>query len=125
MFAAGVLHLVSLAADLGLALSGVDVRVQGEEHLWSHRPAVFVFNHQSSLVDGLLIFRLLRKNFTGVAKKEAANMPAFGPILRLADVAFVDRGNTAQAKQALAPAVDWTLSHDEQQADPVCHAGGS
>lgn len=96
----------SLGADLGLALGGIDVEVQGEEHLWSQRPAVFVFNHQSGLVDVMVVFRLLRNNFTGVAKKEAANIPGFGQFLRLAEVAFVDRGNTAQAKQALAPAVE-------------------
>lgn len=96
----------SLAGELGLALSGIEIRVQGQEHIWSHRPAVFVINHQSSLVDALVVFKLVRGNFTGVAKKEAANIPIFGQFFRLADMAFVDRGNTAQAKQALAPAVD-------------------
>jgi putative phosphoserine phosphatase/1-acylglycerol-3-phosphate O-acyltransferase len=94
-----------LGADLGLALAGVDVRiVRGREHLWSSRPCVFVFNHQSKL-DPILMMKLLREDFTGVAKKEAANVPGFGQLFRIAGVAFVDRGNTKQAKQVLEPAI--------------------
>ena len=60
-------------ADLALALAGIDVRVvSGAERLWSARPCVFVFNHESKL-DPILIMKLLRGGFTGVAKKEAAN----------------------------------------------------
>jgi HAD superfamily hydrolase (TIGR01490 family) len=96
----------SLAGDLGLALAGIDVEVQGAEHLWSQRPAVFILNHQSSLVDALVMFKLVRSGFTGVAKKEAAGIPGVGQFFRFARVAFVDRGNTAQAKEVLAPAVE-------------------
>lgn len=96
----------SLAADLGLALAGIDIDAQGKQHLWSQRPAVFLMNHQSGLVDVLVIVALLRGSFTVVGKKEAANVPVIGQMLRFADVVFVDRGNTAQAKRALAPAVD-------------------
>ncbi len=95
---------ISLAGELGTALAGVRLDVQGAEYLESARPAVFLFNHQSQL-DVMILARLLRGGFTGVAKKEAANVPAFGLMFRLADIAFVDRGNTAQAKAALAPAV--------------------
>ena len=95
-----------VGSDLGLALAGVDVDVvKGTEHLWSARPCVFVFNHQSKL-DPIVLMKLLRGGFTGVAKKEAANVPGFGQFFRLAGVAFVDRGNTKQAKNVLAPAVD-------------------
>ncbi len=95
---------IALAGDLGSALAGIRFEVQGAEHLVSPRPAVFLFNHQSAL-DVLILAKLLRGGFTGVAKKEAADVPGFGLAFRLADVAFVDRGNTAQAKEALAPAV--------------------
>jgi putative phosphoserine phosphatase / 1-acylglycerol-3-phosphate O-acyltransferase len=62
-----------VGADLGLARAGIDVRVvSGAEHLWSARPCVFVFNHQSKL-GPILIMKLLRGGFTGGAKKEAAN----------------------------------------------------
>jgi HAD superfamily hydrolase (TIGR01490 family) len=95
----------SLGGDLCLALAGIELDVQGEEHIWSHRPCVFIFNHQSQL-DVPIMMKLLRRGFTGVAKKEAASTPVFGQIFRLADVAFVDRGNTDQARAALAPAVE-------------------
>lgn len=95
-----------LGADLGLAAAGIDVDVvQGAEHLWSQRPCVFVFNHQSK-IDPVVVMKLLRQAWTGVAKKEARNIPGFGQLFQLAGVAFVDRGNAAQAKKALAPAVE-------------------
>lgn len=95
----------SIGSDVVFALAGVELRVVGEENLWSHRPAVFLFNHQSSF-DVMVVGRLLRRDFTGVAKKEAARDPIFAPMGYLADVAYVDRGNTAQAKAALEPAVE-------------------
>lgn len=95
----------SVGADAGLALSGVHLETIGEENAWKQRPAVFVFNHQSSL-DMLVIGSVLRRDITGVAKKEAARDPRFAPIGLVADVAYVDRNNTAQAKKALEPAVD-------------------
>jgi putative phosphoserine phosphatase / 1-acylglycerol-3-phosphate O-acyltransferase len=94
-----------VGSDLALALAGVDVKVlEGAEHLWSSRPCVFVFNHQSKL-DPIVVMNLVRGGFTGVAKKEVRSVPFFGQVFMLAGVAFVDRGNIKQAKQALEPAV--------------------
>jgi putative phosphoserine phosphatase/1-acylglycerol-3-phosphate O-acyltransferase len=94
-----------VGSEVGLALAGVKVEiVSGHEHLWSSRPAVFVFNHQSKL-DVIVMMKLLRGGFTGIAKKEVANIPGFGQFFRLAGVAFVDRGNRSQALQAIEPAV--------------------
>lgn len=95
---------LTLASEVGLALAGIEVRTQGEEHLWSHRPAVFLFNHQSQL-DLLILAKLLREDFTGVAKKSAMKVPGFGPFFRFAGVAFVEPGNKSQNLQALAPAL--------------------
>jgi putative phosphoserine phosphatase/1-acylglycerol-3-phosphate O-acyltransferase len=95
-----------VGADLGLAVAGIDVAiVSGAEHLWSARPCVFVFNHQSKL-DTIVLMKLLREGFTGVAKKEAANVPGFGQLFRLAGVAFVDRASSGQARAAMEPAVE-------------------
>lgn len=91
--------------ELGTALAGVDLRVSGEEHLWSHRPAVFIFNHQSG-IDVLLLCRLLRRDIIGIAKQEVRRNPIFGPVFTLAGVIFVDRFNHHQAVAALAPAVE-------------------
>ena len=66
--------MVSVGSDLSLGLAGIHLDVIGEEHVWSHRPAVFLFNHQSS-VDPLLLMALLRRDVTAVAKKELARQP--------------------------------------------------
>jgi putative phosphoserine phosphatase / 1-acylglycerol-3-phosphate O-acyltransferase len=92
-------------SDAMLAMTGVDIEVQGEQHLWAHRPSVFLFNHQS-LADGYVLLRLLRRGFTGVANKEAALTPLRGHILRALDFAFIDRSTTRSAIEAMAPAVD-------------------
>ncbi len=95
----------SLGSELALGVAGVRVEVEGAEHLWSARPAIFVFNHQSQL-DPIVLMTMLRHDFTAVAKAEAKSMPLFGQLFQLADVAFVERGNTRQAREALEPAVE-------------------
>jgi putative phosphoserine phosphatase/1-acylglycerol-3-phosphate O-acyltransferase len=80
--------------------------VQGAEHVWSHRPAVFVVNHQSSVLDMVVAFRLLEREFTFVAKKEISQLPVFGQLFSLADVLFVDRSNTTKAVEALDRGVE-------------------
>ncbi len=92
-------------SDLATSLAGVDLRVEGEEHLWSHRPAVFIFNHQSAL-DAVLMMKMLRRDLTGVGKKEILRNPIFGPVFSAAGVVFVDRADTGKAIEALEPAVE-------------------
>jgi putative phosphoserine phosphatase/1-acylglycerol-3-phosphate O-acyltransferase len=94
----------SIWADLATSLAGVDLRVEGEEHLWSHRPAVFIFNHQSAL-DAILIAKMLRRDITGIGKQEIQRNPIFGPALTAAGLVFIDRADSARAIEALAPAV--------------------
>jgi putative phosphoserine phosphatase/1-acylglycerol-3-phosphate O-acyltransferase len=101
----GVNLFGSFWADLALSLAGVHVQVTGEEHLWSHRPAVFVFNHQSAL-DMPIMIKLVRRDMTGVGKAELRWNPIFGPLLWLAGVAFVDRADSKKAIDALGPAVE-------------------
>ncbi len=91
--------------ELGTALAGIEVHVRGEEHLWSRRPAVFIFNHQSG-VDMLLLCRLLRRDIVGVAKQELRHHPLFGLAFALAGTVFVDRFHHERAVKALAPAID-------------------
>jgi putative phosphoserine phosphatase/1-acylglycerol-3-phosphate O-acyltransferase len=97
--------VATVAPEVALGLAGVDLRVTGEEHLWSDRPAVFVFNHQSSF-DVIVISRLLQRDFTAVAKAELAHDPRFAPLAALAGVVYVDRGNRSQSRAALAPVVE-------------------
>ena len=90
-----------------LATAALDLRVDvvGEDHLWSHRPAVFVFNHQSQL-DAIVMARLLRQDFTGIAKKEAKSQPFVGQMLQAAGVIFIDRADRNKAISAMRPAVE-------------------
>jgi len=95
----------SLWGDLTTALAGVDFRVEGEEHLWSHRPAVFIFNHQSGL-DAPLMVKMVRRDVTGIGKQEVRWNPIFGPAFWAAGAVFIDRSDTAKAIQAMRPAVE-------------------
>lgn len=95
----------SIGPDLALALAGVELKVTGPQNLWSQRPAVFVFNHQSS-IDVAVIGSLIRRDVSGVAKKEAARDPRFALIGYVTDVAYVDRRDPKQARAALEPAVE-------------------
>ena len=95
----------SLFADVSSALIGLNLVVRGEENLWSKRPAVFVFNHQSK-ADVVIIARLLRRDFAGVGKKEIKNSPIIGKTLELAGTVFIDRDNAASAIEAMQPLVD-------------------
>jgi putative phosphoserine phosphatase/1-acylglycerol-3-phosphate O-acyltransferase len=97
--------ITSVASDAALAVLGVKVEVQGEDHLWSHRPCVFIINHQSKF-DMFLMMHLIRRNFTGVAKQEAAKVFGFGKFMKMADMAFIDRKHTGRAVDALKPAVE-------------------
>jgi putative phosphoserine phosphatase/1-acylglycerol-3-phosphate O-acyltransferase len=96
---------LSLFADAASALINLDLRVKGEEHLWSQRPAVFIFNHQSK-ADVVIIARLLRQDLAGVGKKEIRRMPVIGKVLELGGVVMIDRQNAASAIEAMKPLVD-------------------
>jgi len=104
----------SVGSELALAAAGITMDVRGAENLWAARPAVFIFNHQSQL-DVIIMAALLRSDFTGVAKKELKTDPMFAPLGWLADVAFIDRANTAEARKALEPAVE-ALRHGRSLA---------
>ncbi|MBW2272948.1 MAG: HAD-IB family hydrolase [Deltaproteobacteria bacterium] len=96
---------ISTYSDLSTALTGVELEVEGEQHLWSHRPAVFIFNHQTGL-DTLLMSKLLRKDVVGVAKAELSGNPIMGPLLRATGTVFVERSSRGKAAEAMQPAVD-------------------
>lgn len=95
----------TLAGDVGLAIAGIDIRTQGEANLWAQRPAIFLFNHQSQL-DLLIMAKLLRQDFTGIAKESTKKVPVFGQFFQFAGVAFVQPGAKEQNRSALAPAVE-------------------
>ena len=96
---------VSVFADTASALIGLNLKISGEEHLWSRRPAVFVFNHQSN-VDLVIMARLMRRDISGVGKRELREMPVIGRVLEASGVVLIDRSNTAAAIASMAPLVD-------------------
>ena len=101
----GINIAITTWGELGTALAGIDVSVVGEEHLWSHRPAVFIFNHQSG-VDMLLLCRLLRRDIIAVAKREVRRNLIFGPVFAAAGTVFIDRFDHDKAVVALKPVVE-------------------
>lgn len=101
----GVDLATSLFGDIAGPLGNIKVVVSGEHHAWSHRPAVFFVNHQSTLIDVLVTSRVLRHGFTVVVKAEVRRMPVVGTMFDLAGVAFLDRTSTSKAISALQPAV--------------------
>jgi putative phosphoserine phosphatase/1-acylglycerol-3-phosphate O-acyltransferase len=96
---------LSVFADLASALIGLNLRIEGEHHLWSDRPAVFVFNHQSN-VDMVIIARLLRRDISGVGKKEIGDIPFIGRILESSGVVLIDRKDTEKALATMSKLVD-------------------
>jgi putative phosphoserine phosphatase/1-acylglycerol-3-phosphate O-acyltransferase len=97
----GINSGIALACDSALWLAGVRVTVSGSHHLDGARPAIVVANHQSA-IDPVVVASLLRGDFTVVAKKEARYDPraVLGSVLL--DPAYIDRGNSDQARATLA-----------------------
>lgn len=96
---------ISLFADTASALIGLNLKITGEQHLWSHRPAVFIFNHQSN-VDLVIVSRLMRRDITGVGKREIRDIPVLGRVMELSGIVLIDRQDTAGAIDALKSLVD-------------------
>jgi putative phosphoserine phosphatase/1-acylglycerol-3-phosphate O-acyltransferase len=97
-------RMTQLIGDLGAGVAGLDIEIDGGEHLRHQQPTVFVFNHQS-LLDSLVLAHLLRNDVVAFCKKEMASHPLFGPLLRQMDTVFVDRDEKNQAavlQQAMA-----------------------
>ncbi|MRH91444.1 HAD-IB family hydrolase [Nocardia sp. SYP-A9097] len=97
--------MMTVAAGSTLRGTGVRVRLAGAENARAPRPAVFIFNHQSQF-DIVVIAEVLGAGFTGVAKREVANNPLFGPLMRFVEVTFINRGDSAAARAALQPVVE-------------------
>jgi putative phosphoserine phosphatase / 1-acylglycerol-3-phosphate O-acyltransferase len=101
----GVDVTTSVFGRMAGQLGNIDFDVVGELNA-ARRPAVFFINHQSTLVDALVTSRVVQRGFTVVAKAELRQIPVLGRLLDAADVAFLDRSDTAKAVSALEPAAD-------------------
>lgn len=98
---------ISLSAwtSVASAIARLKLFVDGEAHLWSHRPAVFIFNHRSA-VDVLITARMLREDVIGVAKKEIKHQLPMGIAFTYTGTVFIDREHVGDPRLALKPAVD-------------------
>lgn len=96
---------VRLATHLPMAIAGVSMDVLHRERLWTHRPAIFVANHQSAL-DIPVLGQLLEGDFTIVAKKEARWDPRTFVGSVVIDPAWIDRSDSASARATLDGVVD-------------------
>ncbi len=95
--------LVATLTEVALALGRVQLDVIGAEHLWSHRPAVFIWNHRN-IFDAQIVGHLVNRDFGAVAKQELSKVPLFAAASRFFPIAFVDRKDTRAAIESLAPA---------------------
>ncbi len=96
---------LSVFADTASALIGLNLKTKGEEHLWSHRPAVFMFNHQSN-VDLVIVARLMRRDISGVGKREIRDIPVVGRVMESSGMVLIDRQDSVSAIEAMKPLVD-------------------
>ena len=96
---------LGLFGDLSSALAGISLDITGEEFLWSDRPAVFIFNHQS-IADGFIMIKLLRRDLAAIGKKEISKVPLLGDLVSAAGLVLIDRHNSKDAITAMRPLVD-------------------
>jgi putative phosphoserine phosphatase/1-acylglycerol-3-phosphate O-acyltransferase len=102
---AGINVTGTLWGELASGLTGIDMKVRGEEHIWSSRPCVFMFNHQSAC-EIFLCARLLRRDAFGIAKQEIRKKPLAGMVIGLMGTVFIDRSDRARAIASLRPAIE-------------------
>jgi len=95
----------SLFGETSKALIGMDLNIRGEEHLWAHRPCVFMFNHQSK-ADVPIIANLVRRDVVGVGKKEIERMPLIGKVMGYAGTVFIDRSDRQKAIDSMKPLIN-------------------
>jgi len=95
--------MIGTLTGISLGLGKVKLNVTGEEHLWSARPAVFIWNHRN-IFDAQIVGRLVQRDFGAVAKKELERVPLFAAASRFMHIAFLDRSDSKAAVAALEPA---------------------
>ncbi|MDW8436467.1 MAG: lysophospholipid acyltransferase family protein [Chloroherpetonaceae bacterium] len=92
-----------LWARIGLWLSGVKLRVIGEENYDPKASYVIVSNH-ASMYDILAALAGLKSNLRIMAKIELAKVPLWGWAVRRGDFIFIRRGGNREALQSLLEA---------------------
>lgn len=97
-------QLTKIIGDMGCYFAGIKLTILGTNNIYTNRPAVFIFNHQSG-VDPVIIAKLIRSDVVGIANIKFKNHPIFGFLLRLTDAIFIDskssRNSVAKAMRSL------------------------
>ncbi|KNE68254.1 1-acylglycerol-3-phosphate O-acyltransferase [Allomyces macrogynus ATCC 38327] len=90
---------------LGSIVLGVDCVVSGGEFLENPEfQAVLVGNHQATL-DMITMSAIFPRHCTVMAKKSLRAVPVLGAFMAATHAVFVDRGNSAKARQAMDKAI--------------------
>ena len=97
----GVLYILGHGGvRLGLALSGITVRVAGREHLPLDRAAIYCANHQSN-VDPPILFTALHPRMHIVYKAEINAIPLLARAFQHGGFVPIDRRNKEAAMRSL------------------------
>jgi 1-acyl-sn-glycerol-3-phosphate acyltransferase len=88
-----------------LKLSGVKVKVTGQEHLDPNQPYVFVSNHFSYL-DAAPLFAFTGRRMGAIAKKELLKAPILGYGMGFVNIIAIDRSNRERAVETMKAATD-------------------
>ncbi len=100
----GILYRAGhIGVRLGLALSGIRIRVEGLEHLQRNRAAVYAVNHTSN-VEPPIIFDVLHELFPRLRilyKAELRKLPVLVRAFDLAGFVPLERGNRDQSRPAI------------------------
>jgi 1-acyl-sn-glycerol-3-phosphate acyltransferase len=97
--------LATLWGKVALLLGGVEIDVEGNEHIPLDRPAIFMANHQSNF-DVPILYTQLPIQFRWLAKKELFDVPFFGFAMKRAGYIPVDRTDRRKAIKSMGDAAD-------------------
>ena len=84
---------------------GLEIEVEGLEHIDPDQPVVVMSNHQSALDIGVLVLTF-PNSWRFVAKRELQWIPFFGWVLALSDQIMIDRGNRTRSVASLRRAAE-------------------
>ena len=88
-----------------LKIFGIQVEVEGREHLEAAQPCIYIANHQSNLDMGTF-GGIYPKQTVVIGKKELRWIPFFGLFFTAAGNVMIDRNKTTQALTGMSQAVD-------------------
>jgi len=93
-------------------ICGIQLNLQGAEHLPLDGPALIAAQHQSAY--DTMVFLTLMPRPAYVLKQELARIPLFGPLVLMAGMIAIDRQAGASALRALLSATDHAVADRRQ-----------